>query len=139
MPAPDEAPATPPRARPSRREPSALVLVLRDPIDRADFVGLCEHVRRLLEGSGAAGVVVCDVRAFAEPDAVAVDALARLQLTAHRLGGRICIRGARLELEELLALTGLSGVVPVEERGKTEQREQPRGVEEERDPADPAP
>jgi anti-anti-sigma regulatory factor len=112
-------------------------------IARADIPGLCERVRVLLEGSEAL-VVVCDVGALTDPDAVAVDALARLQLTVRRLGGSIRFRHACGELQELLALMGLDEVVqlcgglPFEPGGQAEQREQARSVEEEADPADPA-
>jgi hypothetical protein len=94
-----------------------------------------------LEG-GDPGVIVCDVSALGPPDLVTVDALARLQLTAARLGGRIQVLNACGELQELLALTGLTDLVllaaglPLESRGQTEQREELRGIEEESDPGD---
>jgi len=76
-------------------------------------------------------------------DLATVDALARLQLIARRLGCKIELRDAPDKLREILALAGLGDVVPcaerlpVEVRGQAEQREEPRGVEEEADPADP--
>jgi anti-anti-sigma regulatory factor len=134
---------TPPRARLPLPEPSATVVVLNGRIARADIPALCERVRVLLEGSDAE-LVICDVGALVDPDAVMVDALARLQLTARRLGRRIRLRDACGELQELLALMGLGDVLPLgtssgpEPRGQAEEREQPRGVQEEADPADPA-
>jgi hypothetical protein len=122
-------------------EPSTIILVIGGLIARADVPGLCNCVRVLLEGSDA-DLVVCDVAAL-DPDLVTVDALARLQLTARRLGRRVRLRHASCKLEELLALAGLCDVVPLwaelplEPRGQTEEREQGRGVEEEADPADP--
>jgi hypothetical protein len=68
--------------------------------------------------------------------------LARMQLTAARLGCRIRFVHAGGELQDLLALTGLRAVVPVtvrltlETRGQPEQREELGGVEEESDPGD---
>lgn len=65
-----------------------------------------------------------------------------MALVAGRLGCRIEVRHAAPELRDLLLLAGLSDVVPcaegsgVESRGQTEQREEPLGVEEERDRAD---
>ena len=59
-------------------------------------------------------------------DVALVDALARLQLVAARAGYRIEI-AAPAELAELIELCGLSGVL-----GQPEQREELRGVEEER-------
>ncbi|MGH2757918.1 MAG: STAS domain-containing protein [Actinomycetota bacterium] len=120
---------------------TTIVLVLDGPIARPDIPGLCERVRILLEG-GKPGLVVCDVSALATPDAVTVDALARLQLTASRLGRRIVLLHACGKLQELLALTGLRAVVPLyvelplETRGEPEQREELRGIEEESDPGD---
>jgi ABC-type transporter Mla MlaB component len=89
--------------------------------------------------------LVCDVGGLAHADAATVDALARLQLAARRLGWSIRLRNASDELRELLELMGLGEVVPccpelpLGVRGQTEQGEQPGGVEEEGHPADPIP
>ena len=80
--------------------------------------------------------IVCDVGAVA-PDAVAVDALARLQLTAQRLGLEIRFRHASSELQEFLAFVGLRDVLRVETGGQAEQREERVGVEKERELDDP--
>jgi hypothetical protein len=80
----------------------------------------------------------CDVRALA-PDALTIDALARLQLAARRVGREVSLRGASLELVELLELCGLTGVLRVEVGRQPEQREQGVGVEEERELDDLAP
>ena len=72
-----------------------------------------------------------------------VNALARLALTARRLGRRVRLRHASPELTELLAYVGLAEVIPcaqpscLEASGQSEEREEPGGVEEESDPADP--
>ena len=72
-----------------------------------------------------------------------VDDLARLQLIAGRLGITVELRGAPRELRELLDLAGLRDVVrcseplPVEVCGQAEEREEPRGIQEEADPGDP--
>jgi ABC-type transporter Mla MlaB component len=122
-------------------EPDTIVLVFSGPIGRADIPVLCERASGLL-AAGDADEVVCDVRAVVDPDAVAVDALARLQLTARRLGLEVRVRHACSELQSLLSLTGLDDVVPLcpqlplEPRGQAEEREQPRGVEEETDSGD---
>jgi ABC-type transporter Mla MlaB component len=121
-------------------EPGATVLVLSGPIDRADITAFCDRARELLECSDV-DLVVC-LRALADPDAVTVDALARLQLTARRLGHRVWLSHACGELQTLLALMGLSEVLPLrarlllEPRGQAEEREQARGVQEEADPGD---
>jgi hypothetical protein len=46
-----------------------------------------------------------------EPDAVTVDALARLQLAARRLSCRLRLRNASPELLELVAFMGLADVL----------------------------
>ena len=81
--------------------------------------------------------IVCDVGAVV-PDGVAVDALARLQLAARRLGFEVRLRHASRELQELLAFAGLNEVLRVETGGQAEQREQRVGVEKERELEDPA-
>jgi hypothetical protein len=79
----------------------------------------------------------CDVSALA-PTADAIDALARLQLAARRLGLQVRIRHASAELQELLAFVGLRDALRIEMEGQTEQGEQRLGVEEERELDDPA-
>ena len=81
--------------------------------------------------------IVCDVGALA-PDAAAIDALARLQLAARRLGLEIRLRHASNELLGLLAFVGLSEVLRVEAGGQPEEREERLGAEEERELDDPA-
>jgi STAS domain len=72
---------------------------------RADIPRLCEALRTLVADSGAT-IVTCDVRAL-RPDAVTVEALARLQLTAVRLGSRLRLLNTSLELRELIDFMGL--------------------------------
>jgi ABC-type transporter Mla MlaB component len=128
----------------SPREPKTIELGIAGPIRRVDIPHLCSHARRLLE-SGGADRLICDVGALVDPDAVTIDALARLQLTAHRVGGQIGLRNASRELRQLLDFAGLRGVVPlsrgsrVEAGRQAEEREVLGGVQEERDPADPIP
>ena len=83
-----------------------------------------------------------DVGAISAPDAVAVDALARLQLAAKRFGHTLRLVHACDELRGVIDLMGLSDVLPssgelgVEAGRKTEEWEQTLGVEEERDAGD---
>jgi ABC-type transporter Mla MlaB component len=79
------------------------------PIARADLPGLCERVCALLETSGA-DVAFCDVSTV-DPDAVTVDALARLQLAARRRGCQVRLRHASNELLELVDFMGLRDVL----------------------------
>jgi ABC-type transporter Mla MlaB component len=71
---------------------------------------LCVQVRRLLS-RGDVDVVTCDVTQVLVPDIGAIDALARLQLTARRLGGHIRVRAANTDLRRLLRLAGVEGIV----------------------------
>jgi len=82
---------------------------IRGPIAEADLPGLCARVCELL-GQATGEVVVCDV-AGVVPDAVTVDALAKLQLAASRRGCRIQLQNATPELRELVAFMGLDGVL----------------------------
>ena len=56
--------------------------------------------------------IVCDVGAIDKPDLVAVDALARIQLTARRCGAQVWLHNPCEELEELLTFLGLDAVLP---------------------------
>jgi ABC-type transporter Mla MlaB component len=58
----------------------------------------------------AGAVLLCDVREIAV-DAVAVEALARLQLGARRRGSTIRLRNATPELIELVSFMGLEQLV----------------------------
>jgi hypothetical protein len=84
-----------------------------------------------------ASTIVCDLAAVA-PEASSVDALARLQLNAHRLGLEIRLLHASSELQELIAFAGLNEVLRVELEGEAEEREERSRVEEERELDDPA-
>ncbi len=119
----------------------AAVLVLSGPIVRADIPGICERARALLLG---ADTLVCDVRDLGTPDDGTIEALARVQLTARRLGRDVRFRGAGAALREALELLGLRDVLDVgpasgvQTRRQAEQREQALGIQEEADPGDPA-
>ena len=84
-------------------------IAIRGPINRTDLPGLCERICALLLESH--GDVLCDVRGI-EPDAVTVDALARLQLAAGRHGCAVHLRNASTALFELIELMGLTDVLP---------------------------
>ncbi|MGH3051192.1 MAG: STAS domain-containing protein [Gaiellaceae bacterium] len=78
------------------------------PILREDLPGLCDRVCVLFASTNAA-IAECDVRGI-EPDAVTVEALARLQLGARRNGCRVRLLGASGELAELIGFMGLEDV-----------------------------
>jgi ABC-type transporter Mla MlaB component len=78
------------------------------PITREDLPGLCDRVCALLAESGS--VVRCDV-AGVEPDAVTVDAVARLQLAARRRDCEVRLHNASDALLSLVELMGLTNVI----------------------------
>jgi ABC-type transporter Mla MlaB component len=89
--------------------PEQAVFPIRGPISRDDLPGLCDRVCALLHESKA-DVVLCDVQGVV-PDAVTIDALARLQLAACRTGCRVRLCNPAPELLELVEFLGLSEVV----------------------------
>jgi hypothetical protein len=82
------------------------------PILRGDIPGLSRRVCRLLEGSKP-DMAWCEVCNVPVPDAVTVEALARLQLAAQRYGCRVHLQNASNELLDLVAFMGLRDVIPV--------------------------
>jgi len=86
-----------------------VAFTITGPIARSDLPGLSDRICALLEGS-AARVALCDVTGV-DPDAVTVDALARLQVAAKRRGCRVHLRNASGELLELVAFMGLDSVL----------------------------
>jgi len=86
-----------------------LAFAVHGPIGRDDLPGLCSRVCTLF-AAGRPGVALCDVYTV-DPDAVTVDALARLQLAAKRRGYEVRLRNASSELRELVAFMGLENVL----------------------------
>jgi len=89
---------------------TTIEFAIRGPIAPADLAGLSDRVCALLHESGA-DVARCDV-AGVDADAAVVDALARLQLAARRLGCQVLLRHASNELRQLVAFMGLTEVLP---------------------------
>jgi ABC-type transporter Mla MlaB component len=87
-----------------------MTFAIRGPILPTDLPGLCDRVCAELQ-RGDCRLAFCDVRGVAS-DAVTVDALARLQLAAHRRGCQVRLRGASNELRDLVVLMGLRDVLP---------------------------
>ena len=86
-----------------------VAFTITGPIARSDLEGLCTRVCTLFERSNAI-VALCDVAGI-EPDAVTVDALARLQMAAKRRGCRVYLRNASDGLMELVGFMGLDDVL----------------------------
>ena len=121
-------------------QPKTIVLAI-DSIQPDDVAGLVERAVTVAAPEGTT-VLLCDVARLADVDMESIDALARLALRARRLGCDVSLRDPSSELRELLVLAGLCDVLPcarsgVEVIGEPEHREEPLGIEEERDPGDP--
>jgi hypothetical protein len=80
--------------------------------------------------------IVCDVGVLA-PDLATLDALARLHVTARRLGRELRLQHATHELRALVAFAGLGDVLRLEPDRQAEEREQGLRVEEEGELDDP--
>ena len=89
--------------------PRSVVVRVRETTTSARAL-LCAQVRRLL-ARGDVDVVTCDVTCV-PPTLTAIDALARLQLTARRLGGRIRLRGTTPDISLLIDFAGVDEVLP---------------------------
>ncbi len=94
----------------SATAPVTISFAIRGPILRDDLPGLCDRVCALFGRTGPQ-VALCDVTGIA-PDAVTVDALARLQLAASRCGCQVRLRRASAELLALVDFMGLADVLP---------------------------
>jgi len=98
-----------PSGRPAAGCRAAATLTITGPLARHELPRLYERTCRLLEADGVE-LLACEVAGVAA-DAVAVDALARLALAARRHGCRLELRGASVELRELVDLMGLASVL----------------------------
>ena len=87
-----------------------ITFAVSGPIAREDLPGLCDRVCALF-ASTRPDIAYCDVQSV-EPDAVTVDALARLQLAAHRTGCSVRLVNASPDLRALVAFMGLRDVLP---------------------------
>lgn len=92
------------------RAPQTTTFAIRGPIARSELPALCDRFCLLLRTTGA-DVVLCDVGGL-DPDAVTVDALARMQLAARRHRCRVRLLHSSDQLRDLVALMGLRDVLP---------------------------
>ena len=89
--------------------PRTIAFAIWGPIAREDLPGLCARVCALLAEHGP-DVAHCAVGGV-PPDAVTVDALARLNVAGRRHGCRVLLRDASADLRRLVALMGLGDVL----------------------------
>ncbi|MFJ9796274.1 STAS domain-containing protein [Streptomyces sp. NPDC101145] len=85
-----------------------IVLRVGGLVEPADAARLCGELTALLDGAPPGAPAAVDVDALIRPGLAAVDALARLHLTARRLGHPLTVRHAGPDLRALLALVGLA-------------------------------
>ena len=123
-------------------QPKTIVLVV-DSLEPDDVPALLARVGPGIV-RGDTTIILCDLARLADADMATVDALARLALRARRMGCAVSLRDPSTEILELVGLAGLGEVLPcapgsgLEVVGQSEEREEPRGVEEERDTGNPA-
>lgn len=98
------------RCRGHGEEEQIRAIDLGAPTVSAELPALCDRLRSL-PVAGPGMVVTCDLAGLSNPDCATVEGLARLQLTARRLGCTVRLRNASDELHDLLALVGLCDVV----------------------------
>ena len=88
---------------------TTISFVVMGPLSLPDLPRLCGDLAALIETTGAT-CAICHVGG-AGPDAVIVDALARIRLVARERGCTVEIRGASEQLRELVAFMGLHGIL----------------------------
>jgi len=74
---------------------------------------LCRRLHELV--ADGCRIVVLDAGALMRADLDAVEALARLQLAARRLGGEVRLRNVGPDVREVLNLAGVLGIVRAED------------------------
>jgi hypothetical protein len=130
----------------TRGGPTTAGSTIAQPVAPAGVPLLCEVVGALMETRGA-DVYECHLDALgdAETDAGTLETVARVALSARRLGRQVRLVDAPPMLRDLIELAGLAEVLPcecrsgVEARRQPEQREEAGSVEEEGDAADAVP
>jgi ABC-type transporter Mla MlaB component len=90
--------------------PTTISFPIRGPLLRDELPGLCDRFCAAVTAQRP-DVVLCDVSGVVA-DAVAVDALARLQLAARRNGCTVRLLHASARLRELVVFMGLRDVLP---------------------------
>jgi len=102
-----------PQDEPRAEARAAGVFVIGGAIDRNDIPALCARVTRFIaELDDHAEVVVSELAPTVTPSSDTVEALARLQLTALRLGCRLRLGPCCADLRALLDHIGFGEVIP---------------------------
>jgi anti-anti-sigma regulatory factor len=88
--------------------PRTITVVVPTPVEGE---ALCRRIRERIEEHAGAELVICDLTHIRRPDAAVIDALARVELTARRLGCTVLYRHAHPDVRSLLDLAGLRQVL----------------------------
>jgi anti-anti-sigma regulatory factor len=96
--------------------PGTVVVAIVGRATPADVGVCCEELHVLLDGSDAC-LVVCDVSALSAADTLTVEAIARVALTARRLGRPMQLRHASRDVRRLLVFMGLADAVGLDDPG----------------------
>jgi hypothetical protein len=94
-------------------QPPVYRFIIRWPVGHEDLPGIAARLVRELRGR-APGLLVCNLAAAPAAgtiDAVAVDAVARLALTARRCRWTVRLDSVPAELAGLIAMMGLTSVL----------------------------
>jgi ABC-type transporter Mla MlaB component len=86
-----------------------ITFAVRGPVARSDLPGLCDRLSDLIAKRNAT-CAVCDVGDLA-PDAVAVDALARLRLVGRQRGCAVRLQRCSDELRDVVSFVGLQRIL----------------------------
>jgi ABC-type transporter Mla MlaB component len=100
---------------------SAVRFTIGAAVTRTDIPALCARLADLLRGQSG-DLVECDVGGLSEPDVAAVEAVARLRLTARRHGRRLLVTGAGPDLLLLFGLLGLTDLLAPDSPDPTRRR-----------------
>jgi ABC-type transporter Mla MlaB component len=84
-----------------------MVVAMGSAFGPEDIPAMCEQLTLLVRSHGGPVLLIIDASDIRRPDAVTVDALAHLRLTAQREGATLLLRRAGSRLLELLDLMGL--------------------------------
>ncbi|WP_406272951.1 STAS domain-containing protein [Nocardia sp. NBC_00881] len=91
------------------------IVMLAGAVDADATAAWCAQVRALLLGGHRS--IWCDVRGLSGRAAAAVEAVARIQLTARRSGGRVRVLCADDRLLAVFELAGLTDLWSIAEHG----------------------
>lgn len=89
---------------------NAPIVAIRGRVGESEIADLCARIHSSFARADVSTVIV-DVSGVVDPDVKALDALARLHLTAKRMGRHIKIRHTCRQLEDLVAFAGLRDVL----------------------------